>query len=86
MNYRQPSVVETLIWLAAALVAAFVAIGVTLLMATVGAVMLVAKMASEAVRSLFENLFGGRAIHSQRSREQGVRPTIVEGQVLRRNG
>ncbi|PQO28189.1 hypothetical protein C5Y97_25150 [Blastopirellula marina] len=86
MNYRQPSVVETIIWLVAAVIAAFVAIGVTLLMAMVGAAMLVVRMASEAARSVFENLFGGRTIHNQRSREQGVRPTIVEGQVIRRNG
>lgn len=85
MNYRQISVVETMLWLVAAVIAAFVVIGVTLLMAIVGAMMLLARMATEAVRSIFETLFGGRVIQKQRSREQGVRPTVIEGQVLRRN-
>lgn len=85
MNYRQPSVVETMIWLIAAAIAAFVAIGVTLLMATVGVVMLLARMASEAARSFFQGIFGRSTIHKQHSKEQGVRPTIIEGQVLSRS-
>lgn len=85
MNYRQPSVVETMIWLIAAAIAAFVAFGVTLLMATVGTVMLLARMAGEAARRFCQDIFGGSAIHKQHSREQGVRPTVVEGQVLSRN-
>ncbi|QDU74090.1 hypothetical protein Pan97_10950 [Bremerella volcania] len=85
MNYRQPSVVETMIWLIAAAIAAFVAIGVTLLMATVTAVMLLARMAGEAARSVFQSIFGRSTIHKQHSREQGVRPTIIEGQVLSRS-
>lgn len=85
MNYRQPSVVETMIWLIAAALAAIVAIGVTLLMATVGAVMLLARMAGEAARSIFSGSFGRSTIHKQHSKEQGVRPTIIEGQVLSRS-
>ncbi len=85
MNYRQPSVVETMIWLIAATIAAFVAIGVTLLMATVGAVMLLARMAGEAVRSVLSSFGGGRTIHKQHSREQGARPTVIDGQVLSRS-
>ncbi|MFN3152087.1 hypothetical protein [Bremerella sp.] len=85
MNYRQPSVVETMICLIAAAITAFVAIGVTLLMATVGAVMLLARMAGEAARSIFSGIFGRSTIHKQHSKEQGVRPTIIEGQVLSRS-
>lgn len=85
MNYRQPSVVETMIWLIAAAIAAFVAFGVTLLMATVGAVMLLARMAGEAVRRFSQDIFGGSTIHKQHSKDQGVRPTVIDGQVLSRN-
>ncbi|MBA2116484.1 hypothetical protein [Bremerella alba] len=85
MNYRQPSVVETLIWLVAAAIAAFVAIGATLLVAAVTMVMLLARMAGEAARSFFQRIFGRSTIHKQHSREQGVRPTVIEGQVLSRN-
>jgi len=85
MNYRQPSVVETMIWLITAAIAASVAIGVTLLMATIGMVMLLARMAGEAARSIFQGIFGRPTIHKQHSREQGVRPTIIEGQVLSRS-
>jgi len=74
-----------MIWLIAAAIAAFVAIGVTLLMATVGAVMLLARMAGEAARSIFSGIFGRSTIHKQHSKEQGVRPTIIEGQVLSRS-
>ena len=85
MNYRQPSVVETMIWLIAAAIALFVAIGMTLLMATVTVVILLTRMAGEAARSFFQHFFGSSTIHKQHSREQGVRPTIIEGQVLSQN-
>ena len=85
MNYRQPTIVETMIWLAAALAAAFVAVGVAVMMAIVGAVMLLARMAGEAARNVYRTLFGDGASHRQHSREQGVRPAVIEGQVISRN-
>ncbi|PQO47879.1 hypothetical protein C5Y93_02245 [Blastopirellula marina] len=85
MNYRQPTIVETMIWLAAAVAAAFVAVGVALVVAMVGAVMLLARMAGEAARNVYRTIFGDGVRQRHYSREQGVRPAIIEGQVISRN-
>ncbi|GAA4426290.1 hypothetical protein [Bremerella cremea] len=84
MNYRQPNVVETVIWLVAAAIAMFMAVAATLLMVVIGATMLLARMAGEAVRSLFAGFTSDGAFHKHNSKEQGVRPVVVEGYVISR--
>ena len=90
-------VVETMVWIAAALAASVLAVGVFLLMATVGAAMLLAGMASNAVRSIFGRTPGSRVTYQRRSPERrdfpeqrnfpedGARSPILEGEVLRRS-
>lgn len=84
-------VVETVIWLVIALVASGLALGFFLLMAAVGAALLLAGRASRAVRSLFGGVPKGRVTYQRSSPEQyefpkqGVRRTILEGEVLRRS-
>ncbi|MBI1247256.1 hypothetical protein GC197_05350 [bacterium] len=91
MNYRQPSVVETVIWLSAAAIAAFVALGVTLLMAAIGTAMLITKMVGDAVRSGLQALFpAGAGQETARNKSQrptrnaGARPTVIDGRVISR--